>query len=366
MYPRKRYLLEDEFGPKTQMQAHQAGFYKNLPQWASETGPDVLERVSRQSPARRQTWLARGAIKEKAQDVQRQRRADMLMPIVRQQEMIRRNTPMTPREKLGLQQIHDINMLKAREGFSSRSDLLDRDFRRDLSERDIGARSEAATLAHERGLKASAINRLGQLGNWRTQQEETPKTIGQMRAEYAGDLEPGTPEYERALGITQADPYGELPSVAEQEAMILAQFEYGSPEWIQAYQQIEAIKRQPVDPVQKMLDMQRLLRGTKEVGIYGAMGETMESQKGVADYAAQQLDGMIPSGTAPSGTAPSQPTEQVLNETPALWDISGRVMVGDKVKQDGVTYIVTGFDEDGVPVGVPWPPNQTALPIGNQ
>jgi hypothetical protein len=227
---------------------------------------------------------------------------------MQRQQMMQMSMPMGDREKLMLQQRHAEQMQSGRQDFSSRADILDRDFRRDLAERDIGARAEAATLAHGRGLEASAINRLGQLGNWRTQQAETPETIGQMRADYAGQLELGTPEHERALGITQEDPYRELPSVAEQEAMILAQFEYGSPEWMQAYQQIEQIKRAPIDPVQQMLALQRLLRGTRELGVMGAMGDVMLGQEQAAKFATQGLNALT---GQPQGQLNAQQQEPV-------------------------------------------------------
>lgn len=172
MYPRKKYLLESEYGPQTQRQAHQQGFYENLPDWTSDIDPSVLERVSQQSPAKRRTWLARGTIKAGAQEREQARRAAMLAPMMQRQQAMQMSMPMGDREKLMLQQRHAEELQGGRQDFSSRAALLDMAFKQKMAEEGRQHSTEQADIAHRRGLESSAINRAGRMEDWRTQQAE--------------------------------------------------------------------------------------------------------------------------------------------------------------------------------------------------
>ena len=293
MYPRKRYLLDDEYGPQTQMQAHQQSFYENLPDWASEKEPYVLETVSRRSPQRRRNWLAHGNVAQKRRELKQQRDEMIFGPMRQRMATAERDRPMGDREKLLMQQ-----------GFAEKT-----------ASRTRADRLVAATLLHQRGMEKQQAGQqftagesevgqgfqterdLAQFGRRKEfaqfEQDIQPPTVSGMRAEYIGGLPRGTPEFERGLGIPQEDPYANILSMAEQEAMVLAQFEYGSVGWQQAYQQIEAIKRAPIDPVQKMRELQMIARGALKTGWGGAMGEEMETQKGVGAWAQNRIDALM-------------------------------------------------------------------------
>ncbi len=329
MYPRKRRLLEDEYGPQTQMQAHQQGFYENLPNWSSRIDPSVLERVSRQPPGKRGTWLARGTIKEKGRQLKERRRANMMAPMMQRQEMMRMNAPLGDREKLALQQQFQQGTQERGFGEDRRAALLSLLGRRQLAGESQAATAEAATTAHGRTVGRDVASRAGRMDDWRTQQTETPQTLPQMRGEYARGLEPGTSEWERTVGIPQEDPYRDIPSLDEQANMYLSQFQPGSPEWMQAVQEIEAIKRAPPDVQARELDLlnKRLTAYHKtfpvdQMGRMMGEGKPIEALSGLSNELGQQLQ-------------PSQEQYQI-----------GQILTNPQGQQGKVV----GFNPDGTPL----------------
>jgi hypothetical protein len=197
------------------------------------------------------------------------------------------------------------------------------------SERDI----EAANVAHQRrgelsdrdfkqSLLSNAISRTGAMEDWRTKQAEMPITLNDLRVNQAMNLPQGSPEWQRTVGVTPE----QIPSVTEQEAMILSQFEPGSPEWQQAYQQIIDMKRQQPTQLDQMLDWQRLARGSRELGIYGQMGNEMKEQAGVGAFAQRGLN-----------TIMGQP--------------QGQFQIGQIITNpQGQQGRVVGFNPDGTPL----------------
>ncbi len=293
MYQRKRHLLDDEYGPQTQMQAHQQSFYENLPGWTSEKEPYVLEAVSRKSPQRRREWLAHGNVAQKRRQL-KQRRDEMVMgPMRQRQQAMQMNRPLGDREKLLMQFGQQEKMAGAGQAESRRAALLAHSQRRQLAGEGREFTGEQAEIGRDfsTGQADIAFGRRKEFADY--EQSIQPPTIPRMRAEYVGGLEQGTPEFERGLGIPQQDPYANIPSMAEQESMILGQLEPGSPEWWQMRQQIEDIKRAPIDPTEQLLMLQRLARGARELGWGGAMGKEMPEQAGVGAFAQARINQLM-------------------------------------------------------------------------
>lgn len=93
----------------------------------------------------------------------------------------------------------------------------------------------------------------------------------------------------------------QTPTISEQEDKILAQLDPLTPEWWQMRQRIEEIKSSPVDPIEQMLALQRLARGSRELGWGGAMGEEMPEQAGVGAFAQQGLSDLMGQGQQQQG-----------------------------------------------------------------
>jgi len=126
--------------------------------WLQDMSPSVLERVSKQPEGKRRTWLARGDVRA-ASHSRRQKLLDEAMkPMQMRQQFMQNQMPLGDREKMAMQQQHDISMQRGRQDFTtSQGDL---GFRRDLlrDEMTFGRKTEEADRVHGRGREDELVD----------------------------------------------------------------------------------------------------------------------------------------------------------------------------------------------------------------
>lgn len=303
----------------------------NRRSWLKDIDPSVLERVSRQPLRKQRRWRAVGDIRAAHKGRRQHLLDEASKPMRMRQQYLQSQMPMSDREKMGATFGQQVRM--AMLGITGKQQAAGVARGQEVEDRDLAYKRGLLNTIQKREWDVSdtALARQNRLAD--APQLRAPPDPVMMRGE-GGDMfwqQPGQPIPQ---GATRPGTYQEpqIPSVSEQEAMILGQFELGSPEWIHARMQIEEIKRTPVDPMEQMLAMQRLARGALKTGWYGAQGEEMETQKGVGAFAQRGLNALMNQSQAPqpAGFRPEYESFQI----------------GQIIERGGRRYVVVGFADD--------------------